>query len=176
MDMNLRQLQEMVKGRRWEAWHAAVHGVTKSQTQVNDWTTEIELTYHKIYSQYQTIIQLEHFYLLQKRNQTSHLFPTPAQGHYSSTFCLYRSPYSRHSRIIPIHINGIIQYIIFCDWLLLFNMVSRFIHIEACILFLLLPKSIALGMSRFICSSLDGYLDYYHYLAIMNNIALNIHI
>ena len=30
MDMNLRQLQEMVKGR--EAWHAAVHGVTKSQT------------------------------------------------------------------------------------------------------------------------------------------------
>ena len=36
MDMNLRQLQEMVKGRRWEAWHAAVHGVTKSQTQVND--------------------------------------------------------------------------------------------------------------------------------------------
>ena len=33
MDMNLRQLQEMVKGR--EAWHAAVHGVTKSQTQVS---------------------------------------------------------------------------------------------------------------------------------------------
>ena len=30
MDMNLAKLQEMVRGR--EAWHAAVHGVTKSQT------------------------------------------------------------------------------------------------------------------------------------------------
>ena len=30
MDMNLGKLQEMVKAR--EAWHAAVHGVPKSQT------------------------------------------------------------------------------------------------------------------------------------------------
>ena len=30
MNMNLAKLQEMVRGR--EAWHAAVHGVTKSQT------------------------------------------------------------------------------------------------------------------------------------------------
>ena len=30
MDMNLGNLQEMVRDR--EAWHAAVHGVTKSQT------------------------------------------------------------------------------------------------------------------------------------------------
>ena len=29
MDMNLRKLWEMVKDR--EAWHAAIHGVTKSQ-------------------------------------------------------------------------------------------------------------------------------------------------
>ena len=30
MNMNLNKLQEIVKDR--EAWHAAVHGVTKSQT------------------------------------------------------------------------------------------------------------------------------------------------
>ena len=32
MDMNLRKAQEMMKDR--EAWRAAVHGVTKSQTQL----------------------------------------------------------------------------------------------------------------------------------------------
>ena len=30
MDMSLGRLQEMVKD--WEAWHAVVHGVAKSQT------------------------------------------------------------------------------------------------------------------------------------------------
>ena len=34
MDVNLSKLREMVKDR--EAWHAAVHGVTKSQTQLSD--------------------------------------------------------------------------------------------------------------------------------------------
>ena len=36
MDMSLSELREMVMNR--EAWHAVIHGVTKSQTRLRDWT------------------------------------------------------------------------------------------------------------------------------------------
>ena len=43
MDTSLSKLQEMVKDR--EAWRAAVHGITKSQTRLSDWTN-LNWTYH----------------------------------------------------------------------------------------------------------------------------------
>ena len=45
MDMSLRKLQELVMDR--DAWRAAVHGVTKSRTQLSDWT-ELKTQVHTL--------------------------------------------------------------------------------------------------------------------------------
>ena len=46
MCMNLRKLQEIVGDRG--AWHAAVHGVAKSHTQLSDWTTTTYIYIHTV--------------------------------------------------------------------------------------------------------------------------------
>ena len=47
MDMGLGRLQELVMDR--EAWHAAAHGVTKSQTWLSDWTELSALCFVKYF-------------------------------------------------------------------------------------------------------------------------------
>ena len=42
MNMSLSKLQELVMD--MEAWHATVHRITKSQTQLRDWTEKNKLS------------------------------------------------------------------------------------------------------------------------------------
>ena len=52
MDMSLSKLREFVMDR--EAWHASIHGVTKNQTRLRDWT---ELNWTRvIFSKYELIM------------------------------------------------------------------------------------------------------------------------
>ena len=48
-DMSLSKLQEMVMNR--ETWRAAVHGVTKSQTWLSDWTKQIFLRVRNMFDE-----------------------------------------------------------------------------------------------------------------------------
>ena len=48
MDMSLSKLWEMMKDR--EAWHAAVHGITKSQAQLSDWTNRTDWLIYSSFS------------------------------------------------------------------------------------------------------------------------------
>ena len=59
MDMNLGKLQEMVRDR--EAWHAVVHGVTESQTWLDDWITYINWLVYYWYIGIDLLVYYLHF-------------------------------------------------------------------------------------------------------------------
>ena len=62
MDMTVSKLQEIVEHR--EAWQAAVHEVTKSQTWLNNWTTTNNTTpLKKIVLGMKALMYLESLYL-----------------------------------------------------------------------------------------------------------------
>ena len=58
MDMSLSKLQEVVKD--GEAWRAAVHGVTKSQTRLRDRTTTSFLNFSFVYPGLSSLLLFRH--------------------------------------------------------------------------------------------------------------------
>ena len=77
------------------------------------------------------------------------------------------------------HINRLIQYVVSVISFLHLCVSLRFIHVLVCITtsFLFMIKSYStvwIYHILFICSSVNRYLDYLHFLAIMNNAAMNI--
>ena len=99
----------------------------------------------------------------------------PVPGSYNSTLCFYEFKYFRYLMFVESR-----QYLFFCSWFLL--------HLTQCpqdscftleqdfLLFFMAGyySVLCIHQSLFIYSSIDGYLNYFYLLAIVNNDAMSI--
>ena len=96
MDMSLSRLREMVKDR--EVWHAALHGIAKSQTGLSNWTTaplgkSLNFTEHVFLSS--NGIMMSPFGCLQGLEATWNIGPRPGtqtDHHSPKSLLLWRIP------------------------------------------------------------------------------------
>ena len=57
---------------------------------------------------------------------------------------------------MPFHVSRIIQFVVFCDWLLLPSMLSEFIHVIACICTSFLFTDEVYNLTHFVYSAIHG--------------------
>ena len=90
VDVSLSNFWEIVKDR--EAWHAAVHGVTKSQTRLSDWTRAIVTKNSSDVSCKEKYVKV-YLHWLFFQNEFSHFLLYKLNSFYTlnpeSSFCLY---------------------------------------------------------------------------------------